>query len=627
MTLKKKTVGRGKTKVSKTEKGVCLSVSDIKEKIKEMIRSKGLSKIQEEKIYFIYTRISDISYDESIYDQVEMLKITAEKNKIKNIIIVSERKSWHKTWRDLFDEIINILEEDHKKSKDNPDNKMYWGIIFRKVDRLSRNYEDFTKLDRLLDWWYEFISTTEKIEATYTGRLLFRILGSFAIYESDKNSARQGVKRIGMFLKKELWKLWVLWWSKKRIQFWYRITQKGDLKVNQEEASVVKFIFDEFLNIYRKVKFLKKEVYEEIEKNMSLKMKQCCSIYLSEKKSERNVIQLIAKVLENSRMIDYCGMVRFNVDIKDSLVAETSSRAYKENKDDALIIDWCYKIWWQIKFSLFEKSLEIIDFSKVAKIKKTKIARTKKTDDDDKQYLFEDLVYFEKNTKQTKWKWYFRPKKKTCNYRWCVWNEDIAVSEKKLEEFALSTSIIRNLNVLIDDERWLKKIITERNYKSDHLKLLSLQARKMAYDRKIKKLENELLELNSWMSDEDLSLIPDLIEKNTKELVDYKELLQEVEDDILDIEKKQIQSIDIIKELADRRYTLSTKGISEDEKQDRYFLYKLIFEKIIITKLEHWSKRVEFKIYPEIKEKIESKWIKDAYSFIIEWNSRDDKWE
>jgi DNA invertase Pin-like site-specific DNA recombinase len=49
---------------------------------------------------------------------------------------------------------------------------------------------------KLLDAGYEFISATETIENTPTGRLLFRMLSSFAVYESEKLSNRQSIAKI-----------------------------------------------------------------------------------------------------------------------------------------------------------------------------------------------------------------------------------------------------------------------------------------------------------------------------------------------------------------------------------------------------------------------------------------------
>ncbi|MEI6673495.1 MAG: recombinase family protein [bacterium] len=132
-------------------------------------------------------------------------------------------------------------------------------MLFWKVDRLSRNYGDFGEIEKVFDWGYELISSTETMEATYTGRLLFRILSSFAIYESDKNSARQSLQRIGAFIRKKFKSIR----TKKGI-FGYKAGKNKNPKINIEEAEVVKFIYKKYLELHVGKKPSKENIYKTI---------------------------------------------------------------------------------------------------------------------------------------------------------------------------------------------------------------------------------------------------------------------------------------------------------------------------------------------------------------------------
>ncbi len=151
------------------------------------------------KKFFIYTRVSDNKYEKSIDNQDEILRKLAFNDGIDkdNIVLKSETKSWKK-WsnRSEFEEMLDILEKDELKYRWKPEYREYGGIYFFKIDRLARNDWDFQKIFNLLDAWYIFKSATETIENTPTWRLLFRMLSSFAIFESEKLSSRESVANI-----------------------------------------------------------------------------------------------------------------------------------------------------------------------------------------------------------------------------------------------------------------------------------------------------------------------------------------------------------------------------------------------------------------------------------------------
>ena len=156
------------------------------------------------KKYFLYTRVSDDEY--VIDDQKDVLLKIANDRKIniEDIIIIEEHESGKKgNERPKFTEMMTKLFQDIDYSKKKTEEKIYWWILFFKIDRLARNDKDFEKLLKLLDSWYQFISATETIENTPTGRLLFRLLAWFAVYESEKLSSRISLSRIRSLIKKE----------------------------------------------------------------------------------------------------------------------------------------------------------------------------------------------------------------------------------------------------------------------------------------------------------------------------------------------------------------------------------------------------------------------------------------
>ena len=233
------------------------------------------------KKYFIYTRVSDDSYEKSIDNQKEILLKLAEKDWIyeENIEFKSEvmsSKKWSK--RDEFEDMLEALEKDEKKYKWKPEFRKYWWVYFFKIDRLSRNDADFQKIFNLLDAWYLFKSATETIENTPTWRLLFRMLSSFAIFEVEKLSSRESVAQIHNILLKRFKNLW---W--KIAIFWYKIMDKTwNIKVVEEEKDIILDIYE----MYRQSKewvLEKKLTYKNIFNKINEKYDWYILKYLKEK--------------------------------------------------------------------------------------------------------------------------------------------------------------------------------------------------------------------------------------------------------------------------------------------------------------------------------------------------------
>jgi len=590
--------------LANAEKYVEMLISDLLKLNKWVPQKNG-------KIYFIYSRVSEKRYKDSLYDQVEMLKSIAEKKGITQLIVLKEKESWHKKWRKLFNAMINKLEEDYKANKKTPANKVFGWILFWKVDRLSRNYGDFEKIEKIFDWWYELISSTETMEATYTGRLLFRILSSFAIYESDKNSARQWIQRIIAFVNKKLWSIW----AKKRM-FGY-VTKKNELpKIKEDEADIVKYVFEKYMEIYKRggKRFEKGKAYQEITSGMSILQQEICIDYLTSKKRSIGVTKLIEEVLEDKRMISYSGLIRYKVDIKDALVAETSQRVHKENKQKNVSIRWELQIWWRVYFFRREEGLSIIPSGIIKEVAQTRW--TRKPTSQWKIHLFWGILRFSfEHGKQVKAGDEYRDYKKGKNYygyRWNEWKHEFSFSEYKIEQLVATTQIIKSLPKILDDEKRVMEFYRKISQNDYFEQMRSLWGYAMYYQRRIKQLDKEM-----WMLKQGEKIgsptIAEKLEQKTKEIASYRGELINMEKQLLELEEKRIEIIEIFKKYCGDikwKKVINANYFSDKERLDRKLLYRFLFKKILITENEKKEKTLIFEIHPEIVEKLASKWIK-----------------
>ncbi|HRI36586.1 MAG TPA: recombinase family protein [bacterium] len=194
------------------------------------------------KLYFLYARVSDDRYLESLETQIGLLKDMADAPnngyRYDGSTIICEHDSGSSGGRPEFSKMIEALTEDSKKP---PKDRQYAGVIFFKIDRLFRNFQDFNQVERLMGLGYRFVSITETIENTPTGRLLFRMLAGFAIYESDKLSNRQSFSNLTNSLKGNFERLG------SRLVTGYEIRKVGTercVRINQAEAALIRFIYD-----------------------------------------------------------------------------------------------------------------------------------------------------------------------------------------------------------------------------------------------------------------------------------------------------------------------------------------------------------------------------------------------
>src|SRR4051794_19265974 len=126
-------------------------------------------------------------------------------------------------------------------------------VVVYKVDRLTRSLADFAKLVELFDArGVSFVSVTQQFNTTTSmGRLTLNVLLSFAQFEREVTSERIRDK-IAASKRKGLW-------VGGMVPLGY-ILKDGQLHIHEEEATIVRLIFQRYLelgSVNRLVKDLK----------------------------------------------------------------------------------------------------------------------------------------------------------------------------------------------------------------------------------------------------------------------------------------------------------------------------------------------------------------------------------
>lgn len=527
--------------------------------------------------YYIYTRISDTKYEQSISNQEAILmNLAGEKfwiNK-KDIIVLKEQKSGSKkSQRKLFDEMIQELSKDSEKKVEE---RQYWGIFFFKIDRLARNYNDFVKLERLLDAGYKFISATETIENTYTGRLLFRMLSAFAIYESDKLSNRMSIAKIHSLLEGKLGSI-----GGKTTIFWYKTTydRRGkpiDIKIVSKEANIIREIYDMY-ELWSDKKDIETDITTKIEKKHKGYLKK----YIIQNKITTTPLSLIKKIIRNKHAIQYNGIYSVSLKVNDELIQNYFENIMQEERDD-MSIEGSTKIGWEIQFKYFSEKLAIVDDSKYNFIHDKFFVEKASPSSNKIKWLFEDILYL--NERMKYWV-YYKKDKNTYNYIKEVNWKSYTKSENKIRDKinGLFTSLEQKIEWYKDD---IKSFLLDSAKNQSLLIKKKLNMQKIVAERMIQYYKNQL----EWT-------------KNIKEVKYYMENIRlrkqeeiRIEQKLLQISKDNLMLIDSFIALFTKQNLLKAECESQRDKQRH--LYKAMIEKIILD--EQWKLTVY--LYPYIAE-------------------------
>ena len=200
--------------------------------------------------YLAYVRVSSHEQAErniSIPSQIEQIENYAEQNWYMISEIYKEETSAFKWKRKVF---IQLL-EDLKESND------ILGLIVFKFDRLSRNGEDFVKIDNIIrEKDIELLSVTEPMLNSYLWRYLVRDMQNRAILYSEELSFR-----VKLWIRKKL----QLWWNSwGYTPFWYdKIKWKF---IPNEQAKIIKEIY----NLYSYWQYWIRELTKRIKSDFNI---------------------------------------------------------------------------------------------------------------------------------------------------------------------------------------------------------------------------------------------------------------------------------------------------------------------------------------------------------------------
>lgn len=436
--------------------------------------------IQKDKLkYFVYTRISkdDGSYDKSIDQQKDYCTTKADQLWIprENLIYFTEEESWYKNWtRVEFNTMITKLIDD---SRNETNKRNYWWILFYKIDRLSRNNWDFQNIEHILNSGYKLISMTESIDNTPTWKLLFRVLCSFAIFESEKLSSRMILSQVHSLINnnfKSQW--WVL-------PFGYYFADKDEnIKTNWGYKDIITDCY---------MKYKQCQDVAEMWRFIKNKYKDVLINYISSKGIKFNYDQtdittseraLFTRILDNYKnwVVKYHWYYVKSFNVKDESISNLirwlmSTTDVNEN----LNIDGDAEVTWRITLSSYNESLEIVNsilYNEVVAIRKKETwNQTPITN----RWIFDWLMFHEswamiiKMYPDQKWDYiYYR-------FRSSTW-PDRSYSEKKLLTLLMKSE---QFNRLFDEwklqsfkETYVArfKYIATQNIKKKHRQLQML---------------------------------------------------------------------------------------------------------------------------------------------------------
>ncbi|MHC1636472.1 MAG: recombinase family protein [Candidatus Methanospirareceae archaeon] len=122
----------------------------------------------------IYARVSTEKQDESLEEQLRILREFCDKNGYEIYKIYAETASGAKKNREKFEELMRDVEQ-----------KKIDAVVVLKLDRFSRSMLDLlTSVEKLKENGVDFISVLDNIETnTPQGKLIFHILGALAEFE------------------------------------------------------------------------------------------------------------------------------------------------------------------------------------------------------------------------------------------------------------------------------------------------------------------------------------------------------------------------------------------------------------------------------------------------------------
>ena len=520
------------------------------------------------KKYFLYARVSNDDYDISNQKEV-LLKIAKEKGiKTKDIIIYEEHESGKKDGkRPYFTDMIDKLHKDIENSKKSGQREYGW-ILFFKIDRLARNDRDFEKILRVLDDWYQFISATETIENTPTGRLLFRLLAWFAVYESEKLSSRITLSRIHSLIKKEFESL-----GGEIIIFGYNYDkQKESIVLNTIEKDIIIKIYNQYLSDERQEY---KNIFDKIDKEYNGYLTKYLTRRIKTKDGKVRTTKttpekMIRNIIVNNNAMKYNWVIEVELSVNDELIKNYLETIKQNNIDNNIYsLEGDVKIWWEVKFVYFAPELIIVpDLIYRSTTEKLTKGRNTPIENKDK-WLFNDILFIDFKWKLVSFSDKIDKKKwRYANYRVKVWKKDFSIYEKKIEDKILSKKYIGQVSKAMDKNivEIKQRILSSRK----NSEIFKIQRKKLIANINIYRGMKEYYayQLENSGTGEDIKL-------NSKYLQQFKML---EESSVLKENKLSDTLYGLIEKYLD---IIRIKDIKKETYLTKSFFYSMVFQKII----------------------------------------------
>ncbi|MDD3794217.1 MAG: recombinase family protein [Candidatus Gracilibacteria bacterium] len=502
--------------------------------------------------YFVYIRVSKIGeYDMSLVDQLKIIIGNANRNGHR-VVIRGESRSGSKDGRTEFNLMVKTLLEDSKLEKKN---SKYGGVYVFKIDRFARNSKDFAIGEELLQNGKKIISITETIENTPTGRLLFRMLSSFAIFESEKLSNRQSLSDIQNLARKNLRGL-----GGELDIFGYYFDDNGNkkarsedkvIKIDKEEKLVVQRIYDIYLDIsdkssknYVETDVTRWKIIWELLKDkekLIIKKHNLESVDLKDKekllKAAKKDLNSIRNIIVNDNSLKYNGIFERNINVNDELIVSYIKN--NSNKDGLEFdIEGLNEVGASVIFRFKFDDLVIIPDEKYDKTRKiTKVyGKIPK-----KIGKYSDILKYETNSGEIYNLAANTVGKKIAIQYWLDKNRNIDglkcnISQNKIDKKLLENKKFKSLKFTNEQIETLRTegLKTIKSYNRNILR--SLKIKKVVYERMIEdyKYMQDFATYDSYNQN--------LINKQIKL---QTELLKEINDEIYEVEELTNKFFDI----------------------------------------------------------------------------------
>lgn len=237
--------------------------------------------------FFIYLRQSKKDNSFHTFDvQLKGIENFAKQNGIEldlsDEYCKKEEASAYNGKRTSFEKMIELLEKDRKSL---PENRKYEGIIFYNTSRISRNPQDFLRIENLMKEGYLMFSATENIIDSASGMYFFRMMQIESVYYSDRQSSKMQGYNLHILFRNPYRGLG---WA--GITYWYDLSEDNIIIPHKINSEIVKRIFD--LRIERTPH---EEIYTILKKEFEARVKNYNKNYEGE---------LCSKIIEDDENMD-----------------------------------------------------------------------------------------------------------------------------------------------------------------------------------------------------------------------------------------------------------------------------------------------------------------------------------